>query len=68
MATQWSDYQQTQGYLEWFYYVKFAVVSAIGLGFAAFSVSRMIVALKGPPAKPQKGGASKDEKLKENGS
>ncbi|GFO69979.1 hypothetical protein GMLC_35580 [Geomonas limicola] len=58
MATGWSNYQVTQGYLEWFYYVKFAAVSAIALGFACFSFSRVRAALKGSaagktPAKPR---------------
>ncbi|GFO58463.1 hypothetical protein GMST_07880 [Geomonas silvestris] len=47
MATGWSNYQVTQGYLEWFYYVKFAAVSAIAVGFACFSLSRVRTALKG---------------------
>jgi len=49
MAAGWSNYQVTQGYLEWFYYVKFTVVSAIALGFACYSVSRIKAALKPPP-------------------
>lgn len=58
MATGWSNYQVTQGYLEWFYYVKFAAVSAIAVGFACFSISRVRAALKGPaprrsPDKPR---------------
>jgi len=35
--------------MEWFYYVKFAVVSAIALAFSWFSLSRVIASLKGPP-------------------
>lgn len=49
MAAGWSNYQVTQGYMEWFYYVKFAVVSAIALAFSWFSLSRVIASLKGPP-------------------
>jgi hypothetical protein len=51
MATGWSNYQVTQGYMEWFYDVKFAVVSLIALGFAWYSISRMVTALKGTPPK-----------------
>lgn len=50
MAAGWSNYQVTQGYLEWFYYVKFAVVSAIAIGFACFSVFRVLAALRGTPS------------------
>jgi len=53
MATGWSNYQVTQGYMEWFYDVKFAVVSLIALGFAWYSISRVIHAVKSTP--PQKG-------------
>jgi len=49
MATGWSNYQVTQGYMEWFYDVKFAVVSLIALGFAWYSISRVITAVKGTP-------------------
>jgi hypothetical protein len=49
MATGWSNYQVTQGYMEWFYDVKFAVVTIIALGFAWYSISRVIAALKAPP-------------------
>jgi len=61
MATGWSNYQVTQGYLEWFYYVKFAAVSAIALGFACFSISRVRAAFKGAaprktPEKPRPAG------------
>ena len=49
MATGWSNYQVTQGYMEWFYDVKFAVVTLIALGFAWYSVSRVISALKSSP-------------------
>jgi hypothetical protein len=53
MAAGWSNYQVTQGYLSWFYYVKFAVVSLIALGFACFSIFRIIDALRPPaPRKP----------------
>ena len=52
MATGWSNYQVTQGYMEWFYDVKFAAVALIALGFAWFSISRVLSALKGDP--PQK--------------
>jgi hypothetical protein len=49
MATGWSNYQVTQGYMEWFYDVKFAVVTLIALGFAWYSISRVIEALKSDP-------------------
>jgi hypothetical protein len=49
MATGWSNYQVTQGYMEWFYDIKFAVVSLIALGFAWYSISRVITALKTTP-------------------
>ena len=49
MATGWSNYQVTQGYMEWFYDVKFAVVGLIALGFAWYSISRVISALKSDP-------------------
>jgi hypothetical protein len=60
MATGWSNYQVTQGYMEWFYDVKFAVVTLIALGFAWYSISRVLDALKGDaprktPRKPQTG-------------
>jgi hypothetical protein len=49
MATGWSNYQVTQGYMEWFYDVKFAVVGLIALGFAWYSISRVLSALKSDP-------------------
>jgi len=55
MATRWSNYQVTQGYMEWFYDVKFAVVTVIALGFVWYSVSRVIAALKNSPPKTSHG-------------
>jgi hypothetical protein len=49
MATGWSNYQVTQGYMEWFYDVKFAVVTLIALGFGWYSISRVIDSLKSEP-------------------
>jgi hypothetical protein len=55
MATGWSNYQVTQGYMEWFYEVKFAVVTLIALGFAWYSISRVLTALKGAPPRKTTG-------------
>jgi hypothetical protein len=55
MATGWSDYQVTQGYLEWFYDVKFAVVTLIALGFGWYSISRVIDSLKSHPSQKNTG-------------
>ena len=61
MATGWSNYQVTQGYMEWFYDVKFAVVALITLGFAWYSISRVISALKSTPHRKAPGGAGPRE-------
>ena len=50
MATGWSNYQVTQGYMEWFYDVKFVVVAVIALCFGWYSISRVISALKSDPS------------------
>ena len=67
MATGWSNYQVTQGYMEWFYDVKFAVVTLIALGFGWYSISRVIGSLRSePPRKaplrpePEKGDGPDD--------
>ena len=59
MATGWSNYQVTQGYLEWFYDVKFAVVTLITVGFGWYSISRVIASLKStaPQKDPGSGGS-----------
>ena len=64
MATGWSNYQVTQGYMEWFYDVKFAVVTLIALGFGWYSISRVIASLKsGAPRKDSgKAGPVSDDK------
>lgn len=61
MATGWSNYQETQGYMEWFYDVKFAVVTLIALGFAWYSISRVIAALKSTPPRKTPGPAGPKE-------
>jgi hypothetical protein len=61
MATGWSNYQVTQGYMEWFYDVKFAVVSLIALGFAWYSIARVVAALKSPPSRKNPGGSGPDK-------
>jgi hypothetical protein len=65
MATGWSNYQVTQGYMEWFYDVKFTVVSLIALGFAWYSISRVINAMKSTP--PQKGSRPSGPEDKDDG-